>query len=376
MSDLQPSPQDRFSDPSLISIEDLLTPDVTPDPPREGLPRTFRMRADKHYVEMLDAPAAKPRMEMLAVDAIEAIDSGAAPPTADLVESIALHGVLQPLLVQSRHGRYRVLAGQKRLAAAIAAGLREVPAIIRHAADASADALRAATNLFVDERKVADHDPAAAVSAQASAELARSLSALGAGANLLVNPAPAFTQTVATGLVRAEIWRAACLLQAARVLRGEIVPVRRPVYAQTVIERVLQSIEPERRLRGVSLEHRTNPAAGRIDVDEDLVVCALSGVLMAVFTLSAAQGDARVVLTADPQPDGTLVIGITQGFASAPLEWVAHAGGNETMAGDGGGLTTVAIVAARRIVAACEGRMTVDAGAGGTGLYITLPSLS
>ena len=55
---------------------------------------------------------------------------------------------------------------------------------------------------------------------------------------------------------------------------------------------------------------------------------------------------------------------------------LAHAGGNETLTVDGGGLTTVAIVAARRIAAACEGRMTVDAGVGGTGIYITLPSFS
>jgi hypothetical protein len=99
--------------------------------------------------------------------------------------------------------------------------------------------------------------------------------------------------------------------------------------------------------------------------------------LMAVFTLAGAQGgDARVVLTAEPKPGGHVVFGLTQGVSAAPLEWVANAGGNETLTVDGGGLTTVAIVAARRIAAACEGRMTVDAGVGGTGIYITLPSFS
>ena len=44
----------------------------------------------------------------------------------ELAEDIRQHGrVLQPLLVQMRGGRYRLIAGRKRLAAAVAAGLRE-----------------------------------------------------------------------------------------------------------------------------------------------------------------------------------------------------------------------------------------------------------
>ena len=375
MSDLQPSPHDRFSEPSLVGIEGLLTPDETPEPPREGLPRTFRMRADKHYVEMLDTPPVRPRMEMIAVDAIEVTAGKAAVPTPELVESIARHGVLQPLLVQSRHGRYRLLAGRKRLAAAIAAGLAEVPGIIRHAADESADAIAAASNLFV-EQKTAAHDPAEAFGVQASRELARSLSALGACANLLGNPAAALTQTVATSLVRAEVWRAACLLQASRMLRGEISPARRPVSARAIVERVLQSMEPERRLRGVVLEQRTDLATGAIDVDDDLVVCALSGLLMAVFALTEAHGQARVALTAESQPDGNVVFGVSQNAASASLEWVTQAGDGETLPPQGAGLTTVAIVAARRIFATCEGRMKVEAGAGGTAIHITVPGLA
>jgi hypothetical protein len=330
------------------------------------------MRADKHYVEMLDAPPVRPRMEMIAVDAIEVTDGDATAPTPELVESIARHGVLQPLLVQSRHGRYRLLAGRKRLAAAIATGLGEVPGIIRHAADESAEAIAAASNLFVEEQKTA-RDRGEAIGVRASGELARSLSALGACANLLGNPAAALTQTVATSLVRAEVWRAACLLQASRMLRGEISPARRPVSARAIVERVLQCMEPERRLRGVVLEQRTDIATGRIDVDEDLVVCALSGLMMAVFALT--DGQARVALTAESQSDGSVVFGLSQNAASAPLEWVTQAGESETLPIEAAGLTTVAIVAARRIFATCEGRMKVEAGAGGTAIHITVPGL-
>ena len=55
---------------------------------------------------------------------------------AHLEESIRRHGVLQPVLV-TRDGneRYRVIAGHRRIAAATAAGLSEIPAIVRPVAD-------------------------------------------------------------------------------------------------------------------------------------------------------------------------------------------------------------------------------------------------
>jgi len=50
----------------------------------------------------------------------------------ELAESIKQHGVLQPLLVsEAADGRYRVIAGERRLRAAKLAGLRHVPAVIR-----------------------------------------------------------------------------------------------------------------------------------------------------------------------------------------------------------------------------------------------------
>lgn len=51
---------------------------------------------------------------------------------AELAESIRRHGVLQPLLVsENGSGGYIVIAGERRLRAARAAGLKTVPAVIR-----------------------------------------------------------------------------------------------------------------------------------------------------------------------------------------------------------------------------------------------------
>jgi ParB family transcriptional regulator, chromosome partitioning protein len=52
-----------------------------------------------------------------------------------LTESIRQHGVLQPLLVTEQLDGYRLVAGERRLRAAQAAGLERVPAVVRQLAD-------------------------------------------------------------------------------------------------------------------------------------------------------------------------------------------------------------------------------------------------
>jgi len=56
---------------------------------------------------------------------------------ADLVASVKLHGVLQPLLVRPSADGYELIAGERRLRASSAAGLREVPVVIVEASDMS-----------------------------------------------------------------------------------------------------------------------------------------------------------------------------------------------------------------------------------------------
>ena len=52
-----------------------------------------------------------------------------------LVKSIQKLGVLQPLLVRPRAGRFELIAGARRLAAAAAAALTEVPCLVHQADD-------------------------------------------------------------------------------------------------------------------------------------------------------------------------------------------------------------------------------------------------
>lgn len=54
---------------------------------------------------------------------------------ADLADSIRVHGILQPLVVRQRDGRFELIAGERRLRAAQAADWRQVPVQIRDVDD-------------------------------------------------------------------------------------------------------------------------------------------------------------------------------------------------------------------------------------------------
>jgi ParB family chromosome partitioning protein len=54
----------------------------------------------------------------------------------ELARSVAVHGVIQPIVVRAgEHGRYHIIAGERRWRAAQLAGLRKVPVVIKDIAE-------------------------------------------------------------------------------------------------------------------------------------------------------------------------------------------------------------------------------------------------
>lgn len=53
----------------------------------------------------------------------------------ELADSIRQYGILQPLTVRKREGGYEIIAGERRLQAALRAGLTEVPVVVRECSD-------------------------------------------------------------------------------------------------------------------------------------------------------------------------------------------------------------------------------------------------
>jgi len=102
--------------------------------PRRGLPDTIAMRHDEHYVDALAASAGAPIGRLIAIDQVDPNPNQPRQVMGDLSEliaSIGEKGILEPLVVRPRGTRFQIVAGERRYQAAVQAGLRELPVVIR-----------------------------------------------------------------------------------------------------------------------------------------------------------------------------------------------------------------------------------------------------
>jgi ParB family chromosome partitioning protein len=108
------------------------------------------MRHDSHFVEQLARPGG------VAIGRLVPIEDLLPNPNqprqsmgdlSELVASIKEKGVLEPILVRPRGGRFQIIAGERRYRAAMEAGLGEVPCVVREASDAEVMELALVENL-------------------------------------------------------------------------------------------------------------------------------------------------------------------------------------------------------------------------------------
>ena len=117
--------------------------------------RSFRRRGLGRGLEALLSPG--PEAGEGAEPALVTIDPRAVQPNpeqprrafnddelASLADSIRLHGLLHPIVVQRDDGGYRLVAGERRLRAAQRAGVSAIPAIVRPPAESARHWLEAA----------------------------------------------------------------------------------------------------------------------------------------------------------------------------------------------------------------------------------------
>jgi ParB family transcriptional regulator, chromosome partitioning protein len=106
--------------------------------PKRGLPSTVRMRHDEHYVEALTSSAGSPIGRLVAIEELDPNPNQPRQVMGDLSElmaSIAEKGIIEPIIVRQRAGRFQIVAGERRYQAAVQVGLREVPIVIREVDD-------------------------------------------------------------------------------------------------------------------------------------------------------------------------------------------------------------------------------------------------
>jgi ParB-like chromosome segregation protein Spo0J len=351
-------------------LESSSTSDRPPGALREGLPPAYRMRADAHYVEQLDSTASNPAVRLIDARTIE-VRGDEPKPAASFIESIKRHGVLQPILVQSRGGRYRLIAGRKRLAAAMSAGLREVPCLVQRVDEEQAGLMAEATNLPAQDAHAAAPRMALPSGGGATEQLAQSLLALASSANLLSGGSP-LTVAVAADLVRAEAARALQLLLASRVLRDEVPVSRLKVPVRTILDRAMQLTLAERRLRASDVRLSADGVRdAAVRGDEELLASALAGLVMATVGLVGEKGG-PTSLSAFVK-DGRVTLAVAQESLSVPESWVEQTFESAWPIATTATGSLALMQSARRIAELHGGSATATSIESGTSFNLTLP---
>jgi ParB family chromosome partitioning protein len=117
---------------------------------KSGLPKNVGMRHDDHFVDLISTKSAGPKIRMIS---IEKIDPNPNQPRSelgsidDLRASIKEKGVLEPILVRPKEGRYEIIAGERRFRASREIGLEELPCIEMHVEDNEAMEISLIENL-------------------------------------------------------------------------------------------------------------------------------------------------------------------------------------------------------------------------------------
>ena len=338
-------------------------------PFREGLPPAFRMRADAHYVEQLDAAAPALTIQYVATHAIDVSDAPGADVPPALAESIKRHGILEPLIVQRNNGTYRTISGRRRLAAARAVGLRDVPCLVHHIGDDKAHTLRETLGTSAPTSEPA---PQTDLAALAEAQMADALSAVMTCARLLSPSTPGLARGVAVDLVQAEVWRACCLVQATRIMRAGVTRAAGSVFPRELAQRVVESAEAERRLRGLSIDTAVTVTDSRpLSGDAALLHHAVSSLLLSTMALLDGVAGARVSLDVDAA-DGRFVISVAQDrlvFEEPPIDRLAASSHTDTRFVP----VALSIVALRRIAEFHGGCVSVQRMGGGTRVSMEMP---
>jgi hypothetical protein len=335
---------------------------------REGLPSTYRMRADAHYVDHLDSrqPIGPDTwLDPNVIESSQPVDDGA---VSELADSIRRHGILQPLLVQHRDNHYRVIAGHRRRRAAMLAGLRRVPCILHNVDDEEARALSAAANL----RRPAVPEPASRP-VDASPDVARSLETLSIYAGLLSGTASELSRGLSADLIAAEAWRALCVVQAGRIVQHGAAAGRKLVAPGGIVERVASSFWPECRLRNLSIEVEAQIPDGRsILVDERQLVVGLSGAVIATLAVFDRLERAALRLSASVGATGHASFVVSQTAVVVPDSWASRAFDQEWVDRPGGASALASMLALKRVADVSGATVTAAAGRRGTSITLTV----
>lgn len=117
---------------------------------KTGLPDSIRMKHDDHFVELISSRPSGPTIRMISLQKIDPNPRQARSELGNIKElmaSIKSKGVLEPILVKPKEGRYEIIAGERRYIACKRIGLNEIPCIEMNVEDNEAMELTLIENL-------------------------------------------------------------------------------------------------------------------------------------------------------------------------------------------------------------------------------------
>jgi ParB/RepB/Spo0J family partition protein len=348
-------------------------------------PDTYRSRYTPHYVEELTANSSSQPVRLLPVSQIEAAPLTVDATLDDLTRSIEEVGILQPLLVRPRNGRFVLIAGRRRLAAARRAGMTAVPCLVHAIDDARALLLAKADNLRAEAPPIVhttagDLDVDELTHAHTSrviAELQDAIASVQTCVQQMSVPS-ATRDRITLRLLAAETARADWLLRARHYLGSTELLAHAPFPAATLVNEVERVAGVAIAIRGGTLHAHAGRRPLTVHGDRTLLATAAVGLTWAVFALGERVQDARVQVRVSVAADGrSPELTVTQPSAVLVHRAMVRffdAGWPER---PGGTIAEMAVRLARRAAAFHGARLEVSSRVGaGTRVSMTFDSTS
>ena len=335
---------------------------------REGLPRTYRMRADRHYVDQIGAEGGHP-VRMLPLSAFETVAPESDGELRPLIESIRALGIVHPLLVsRDDDNRYRVVAGRKRFAVAQVLRLDTVPCIVRDVGPSEAAALAAADNLTAGRQRPDEGRDFSLVRRLVIEHMRRVMRA----SDLPIGYPNTGLDDSSARILKAHAWRSAYLLDALDLLeQPPAADLVQMCAIAPVLDEVVGAFASEAQLRGVNVRVEFG-GYYTAAIDRRELAVAVAGALFATLAMVDGTPGATIVVRAFDRGRGSPAVEISQthrNVGQAALDDLLKAESLQRQHIDGA--AAIGALAARTIAERCDGSVEFVASVG-TRITLTL----
>jgi len=337
---------------------------IEPPVAREGLPRHYRMRADRHYVDQLDASSGAHPVRMIPPSSLIAQGAEMTPAMRPLIESIRVHGIVHPLLVRRRDSQYVVVAGRKRLVAAQTLQLAAVPCFVQEVTDSEAAALYTADNLRVGPAPAAANDSSLPA---VENTIAAHLASITKCADMCSDGGSLQRQTL--DLLKAHAWRAARLIDARNLIVDGRCASPRERSVASILDEVVDGFSTECRLSGITIRADVREPLSSAGLHDNQLAAGVSGAIMAVLPLVENSVRPTIVIKATNSSSQGVAVEVLQN--SAPVaQHVADAFfGGDRRADDA---AKIGALAAKALAEAHDGQATFEPLPHGSRLLIVM----